>query len=273
MKNENHIEIYNLVNIDAGNDPEWAFPLHQHERQVELSLVLDGEVTLYYRGQSFNMRKGEIAVKNRGVVHAEKSTRERPVKQICISVSGVEEDEGRLGKLIGDHASPVFDTGEYFDLLRSSFEFLRDSEGEDSLEGRRRHVLLSSLDIVSQIVNSRSFADEKQGTAAKKEDRLKEILDWIDLNYEKKITLDMLSKEFYISRFYLDRKFKELTGYSVNRYVTGRKIGEAQRMLIFDDISIKEIALSVGYPNVQYFYQVFKKYTGMTPAEFKGRYR
>lgn len=44
-------------------------------------------------------------------------------------------------------------------------------------------------------------------------------------------------------------------------------------MLIYEDISVKEIAVSNGFSNVQYFYKAFKKETGMTPVEFRDKFK
>jgi AraC-like DNA-binding protein len=49
-------------------------------------------------------------------------------------------------------------------------------------------------------------------------------------------------------------------------------MGEAEKLMIFDDVSIKDIAEKCGYSNLQYFYATFKKFTGYTPAEFKRLY-
>lgn len=49
-------------------------------------------------------------------------------------------------------------------------------------------------------------------------------------------------------------------------------MGEAERLLIFSDLSIKDIAITVGYKNLPYFYTTFKKYAGCTPLDFKKKY-
>ena len=95
---------------------------------------------------------------------------------------------------------------------------------------------------------------------------------YLDTYYYKNISLDDLSKKFYFSSYYLARKFKEETGYTINQYIINRRMGEAERMLLFEDFSIKEIAKRNGYANVQHFYSTFKKYTGCTPIEFRNFY-
>ena len=75
-----------------------------------------------------------------------------------------------------------------------------------------------------------------------------------------------------VKHYYLSRKFHELTGFTINQYIVHLKIGEAERLLIYEDLPIKEIAGRCGYPNLQYFYATFKKHAGCTPLELKERY-
>jgi AraC-like DNA-binding protein len=99
-----------------------------------------------------------------------------------------------------------------------------------------------------------------------------DIQAFLNLHYMETISLDDLSKSFYISVYYLERRFKSLTGYSVNQYIIHRRMGEAERLLIYSSLSIKEISVKCGFVSVPYFYSTFKKYTRCTPSEFREKY-
>lgn len=79
-----------------------------------------------------------------------------------------------------------------------------------------------------------------------------------------------------IDRTYLYRLFKEETGMSVINYINNCRISKAEVLLIDEDISIKDVAYSVGFTDQMYFSKVFKKIKGQTPTEFrrenKGKY-
>ncbi|MBE6480606.1 MAG: helix-turn-helix domain-containing protein [Olsenella sp.] len=59
----------------------------------------------------------------------------------------------------------------------------------------------------------------------------------------------------------------------MNEYVISKRMGEAQRLLMFGDEGIKDVARACGYDNIQYFYHVFGEHARCTPAEFRRRYR
>ena len=86
------------------------------------------------------------------------------------------------------------------------------------------------------------------------------------------MSLDSLAKQFFVSSYHLAHKFKNEVGCTVNQYILNRKLGKAQERLVFSTDSIKQIAADCGYTNLQYFYSVFKKNTGNTPAEMRHYY-
>jgi AraC-like DNA-binding protein len=70
-----------------------------------------------------------------------------------------------------------------------------------------------------------------------------------------------------------NRWFRAETGTTPGRYVTGRRIREASRLLTLTDRSIEEVAESVGYTNRHHFTRVFTQHIGRPPAQFRGEQR
>ncbi|HHW49780.1 MAG TPA: helix-turn-helix transcriptional regulator [Clostridiaceae bacterium] len=83
------------------------------------------------------------------------------------------------------------------------------------------------------------------------------------------ITLELLSKKFYLSKFYISRIFIEITGFSVFEYLQHRRIIEAQKMLKNSRKEIADICYDCGFNNIQYFYLVFKKMTRTAPYKYR----
>ena len=273
LKHPETVDIHNIVPVDARGNPDWAFPLHTHPHHVEISLVQEGGGTFYCEGRSYAMHPGDIIIKNAGLVHAEHTSREHQIRQICISLSGVNEITEKPNCLLAGFSTPVLTTGNDFEILSPIFSYLAAHWQEEDAASTCHHLLLAMLEIICRLIAEQR--PEKKKTAQKERavQVVTEVTEWINQNYSQKITLNMLAEKFFISPFYLEKRFKECTGYSINQYVVDRRMGEAQRMLIFDDLSIKEIALAVGYENLQYFYATFKKYTEKTPTAFRADFR
>ena len=111
------------------------------------------------------------------------------------------------------------------------------------------------------------FAKERRKKKGDKQ--IEEIVRYIDENYSRQISLDDIAKTFFISPYYLSRKFKAEVGYTVNQYIQNLRLGKAEQRLAFEDTSIKTIAAECGFDNLKYFYSVFKVKTGHTPNEFR----
>lgn len=88
-------------------------------------------------------------------------------------------------------------------------------------------------------------------------------------NYCSEISLDDVSKEMNISPYYFSKLFKEEEGVNFIEYLTSLRINRAKEMLGDKRKSVKEISISCGYADPNYFSRIFKKQTDMTPREYR----
>jgi len=95
------------------------------------------------------------------------------------------------------------------------------------------------------------------------------ILDYLNQNYRKKITLDEVGRIAFFSPVYCDAVFKEDTGATIIDYVLTLRIEESKKLLLNDNSDIKEIAESVGFHSSNYFSRVFKKRVGCSPSSYR----
>lgn len=108
------------------------------------------------------------------------------------------------------------------------------------------------------------------GDSSKKNDSdYKAILQFLESNYTKNISLEDVSNRFNYSGSHISRLIKNETGYSFSRYITTKRIEMAKQLIRSSDNSFRSIAQLVGYENGRYFSRVFRAETGMTPSEFK----
>lgn len=95
---------------------------------------------------------------------------------------------------------------------------------------------------------------------------------FIDENYMKDIRLDDVADHVNISSFYFSRIFKKYEGKNYIQYLTKIRMEKAKEMIINNEVSIKEVAMEVGYSDQNYFSKAFKKYTKLSPSEFARQY-
>ena len=97
---------------------------------------------------------------------------------------------------------------------------------------------------------------------------IQEAIRYICENYANQITIEMVASELYISASYLMHIFKDEMGKTFNECLTEYRIITAKELLSLNKYKIYEVSNMVGYKDVKYFSQIFKKYCGVTPREY-----
>jgi len=100
---------------------------------------------------------------------------------------------------------------------------------------------------------------------------LRNTIAYIEGHFHEDISLHDIAGSVHMSESNFSRLFKKQTGVSFVEYVTQLRMEKAKEMLQRPDEKIYEVALAVGYQDSRYFSQIFRKYTGDTPSEFRKR--
>ena len=99
-----------------------------------------------------------------------------------------------------------------------------------------------------------------------------DVANYIQNHLSEPITAEEIAKELYLSRPYLSRKFIAETGESLTDFIRKEKTGEAKRLLRYSDKSLTAIGNYLGFSSQGHFSRVFKRYTGLTPGEYRTKY-
>ncbi|GGF67398.1 hypothetical protein GCM10010912_10460 [Paenibacillus albidus] len=100
-------------------------------------------------------------------------------------------------------------------------------------------------------------------------DLAQRIAQYIHEHLHRTISMETMAEIFHYSTHHLARVFKRKYGYSPIEYAIQTRIARAKTLLSESDVSIREVAESVGYKDLYYFSRIFKRVTGETPAQFK----
>lgn len=96
--------------------------------------------------------------------------------------------------------------------------------------------------------------------------------DFIERNFNEKISIDQLSSMLALGRRNLERRFKKATGNTVTEYLQRVKIEAAKKGFETSSKNISEIMYEVGYTDVKAFRAAFRKITGLSPAAYRRKY-
>jgi transcriptional regulator GlxA family with amidase domain len=111
-----------------------------------------------------------------------------------------------------------------------------------------------------------------QGQKKHEDPEIKKAQEFIDGNYQDKITVDQLAGMLALGRRSFERRFKKATNNTVIEYLQRVKIEAAKRSFESSRKNITEVMFDVGYTDTKAFRDVFKKITGLTPIDYRNKY-
>jgi transcriptional regulator GlxA family with amidase domain len=104
------------------------------------------------------------------------------------------------------------------------------------------------------------------------DEEIKKAQRYIEENFQEKMTIEQLSEMFAVGRRSFERRFRKATHNSVTEYVQRVRIEAAKKSFETQRKNIYEVMLDVGYTDSKAFRGIFKKITGMTPADYRNKY-
>lgn len=111
-----------------------------------------------------------------------------------------------------------------------------------------------------------------QGQKSHEDEPIKKAQEFIEQNFEDRITVDQLASMLALGRRSLERRFKKATNNTVNEYIQRVKIEAAKKRFELSRKNVNEVMYDVGYSDSKAFRTTFKKITGLSPVEYRNKY-
>lgn len=123
------------------------------------------------------------------------------------------------------------------------------------------------LDFVIHLVENHSLSGvmPKSGTNY----NISLAIGYIKENLKNKITVEQVAEQVGLSKSHFQRKFKQITGFSIVEYINVLRCDEACRFLRQNTYSVYDVFHMFPFDNYSYFAKMFKKHTGVSPSEYK----
>lgn len=156
---------------------------------------------------------------------------------------------------------------------------VRDVSSLDSILERMRGLLFSNrvsgnyyasayvYEFIMELHRLTHESAQKTGTSSSL--KLVPVIEYIDQHFASNITLEELSAIIQVTPQHLCRMFRDNLGMRPLEYISQKRVRAAQDFLAGSNQSIAEIAALCGYDNMNYFYRMFRKYTGVTPGAYR----
>ena len=222
--------------------------------------VLEGGDSIRIGNDAFELAAGSIYLTAPGVSHSFCSSADR--KLLTIELKFILTDpvlRERTKKL-----PPVVEdtSGGLRQLLD---RILEEAENpglyrKELMELRLRELLYLLL----RVTNEEKAAGETSGEAA-----MRPVLRYIRDNLHRDITLEDLAEAAHLEKAYFSRKFKAVSGYTPMGYLRTTRLAKARELLQYSDMTVTQVAESLGFQSLHHFSKVFHRFVGCSPTAFK----
>jgi AraC-like DNA-binding protein len=137
-----------------------------------------------------------------------------------------------------------------------------------------RHLLDANLRLALGVLvrNRQVRAGDAGRTDAAQREQIRPVLSYVEQHCRERVTLDDLAEVVHLSPSRVRHLFRDVSGVGFKEYATRVRLAEAKRLLLATDLSVAEVAHSVGYTNVHQFYTVFHRYCSLLPAQYRRYY-
>ncbi|HEY9048267.1 MAG TPA: helix-turn-helix domain-containing protein [Ohtaekwangia sp.] len=138
--------------------------------------------------------------------------------------------------------------------------------------GRDMSLLSSKVFAIEIERSSQSPFIMFQGQKEHEDEPIRKAQEFIESNFQDKITVDQLASMFALGRRNLERRFKKATSNTVAEYIQRVKIEAAKKSLESSRENVNEVMYKVGYTDTKAFRTTFKRITGLSPVQYRNKY-
>lgn len=149
------------------------------------------------------------------------------------------------------------------DVKRIATEYLIGNEHVEILTS----ALLKSLIVEILRTKKASLSISEQKTT----EIVRTLIEYLTNDYANEITYESLQKKFHFNPSYLNRIFKAYTGNTLHGFLLEYRLNTAIEILTSQNLPVNQVATLCGFPNPYHFTKAFRKFTGVSPTEYKKR--
>lgn len=249
--------------------------LHQHPF-YEIFFFLSGNVNYIIEGRTYNLRPGDILLTGSADIHRPDVRPGKPYERIVVWLA--DDVFISLKDLFGEDLTSCFTDAALKDyrLIRPDSQKITDLKricGKIS-EARKGRELGSAALVYSYMTEflvkvSRAYYDTPDSIKndITENEKVNQILLYINENLTEELSLDQLASRFYISKYYLSRQFKQYTGLSLYQYIIKKRL-ITSRNLLRNGVPVMDACLRCGFSDYSNFLKVFKREFGKNPSEY-----
>ena len=251
------------------------FEYHHHDFS-KIVILIDGDLTYYIEGKAYILKPWDILFVNKNEIHKPVVNPNKYYERIVIWLNPDFMAKYAQGNndLLKCFEVAIKNNYNLLRLNMKSIEIIKnliqDIQNCNNSNEFGSEILKESLFVQLMVLMNRLFlnSDKNRDIEDIQYDKTIEgVLNYINSNLENDLSIDTIASEFFISKYYLMRKFKNQIGSSIHIYVVQKRLILA-RSLISDGLSMSSVCSRCGFNDYSSFVRAFKKVYGVSPSNY-----
>ncbi|RKJ21503.1 AraC family transcriptional regulator [bacterium D16-50] len=272
-------ELEGLVMVEqVVREEDYSMKSRHFHDTYELYFLEEGEGYYFIDRETYLVRAGDVVLIKPNQIH--KTSMERVARhgRLLLQITEAPMDAYLRGngfmtlEELYDKKGRIVSLGERAGAAVKELMIRVGEEIRDRQRGYDLMVRLKLLELLAVLWRCGEDAPperEERVAQSPKYQKVQEVAEYLQANPGTRESLDQLAGRFYISRSWLSRIFREVTGFSVSEYANMVRVKRAQKLLAHGDYSVTEISELVGFESITYFERIFRRYTDRTPLGYR----
>ncbi len=239
----------------------------------EIFYLVNGDCTFFINHDIYKLNKGDLVIVPEGELHKSTYPQRGFSEQYCLCFKDnnlewlkdiIGEEIVNASLKMGVISIPV-KRRDYVEALMKKMLF--ESKEQDILSAA--FIKIGLIELLLFIIRCQRFEQNVIKEIDVDNQLMQQIATYIYNNYNQKITLEHMADKFHISKSYLSKKFKSVTGFGFKEYLVNVRIKNACTLLLDTNKSITDIAFECGFNDSNYFGDAFRHVKGMSPNKYR----
>jgi xylan 1,4-beta-xylosidase len=242
---------------------------HAH-RDIELIYVIKGQLQVKISGTAYNLTTSDLVLINSNEFHSFQSNQDNLFVIIHFNYDELTTLLSQRNLTFSRDCSIQNSTkSEFKDALEELLTVYMKQNNGTEIEFLEKAYKVSSL-LTSKLLKKNDNNNLEKNISLKGQDeRLADILDYIQSNFREPLSLDEVAGLYFLSSPYLSKFFKKQTGKTFSQYLNEVRLAHSVNELLNTDKPITRVALDNGFPNLTAFNRVFNEQYQMKPVEYR----
>lgn len=249
---------------------------HFHIYEIEIQFIKEGDGYYFIKDKKYKIEKGKVLLIHKKDLHYFiKPEYKTDLSKICIMMR-----KELLGENLNFFKS-IFKCKENHEIYLGYRDFiLSEILLEEIIEVIKNRTKFQDVKFLTKLNLSKFFLILKNNLKNKKfkkdeifDARIQRAIEFINNNYNRKISEKEICEDIGVSHYYFSHLFKKITGLSFRKYLIEKRLFEAEKLLQNEKLKLETISKKLGFSYLSLFLKEFKQKFGITPTDYRRLYR